>query len=50
MNLMEIIGVTCTPSSAFDSLGEGYIRFALVLPVEEINEAISPIKESNILF
>lgn len=50
MNLMEKTGVICTPGSAFGSLGEGYVRFALVLPVEEINEAISRIKESNILY
>ncbi len=50
MNLMEKTGVICTPGSAFGSLGEGYVRFALVLPVEEINEAVSRIKESNILY
>ncbi|MBE6049312.1 MAG: aminotransferase class I/II-fold pyridoxal phosphate-dependent enzyme [Clostridium sp.] len=49
LKLMEETGVICTPGSAFGSLGEGYVRFALVLPVEIINEAISRIKESNIL-
>lgn len=50
MDLMEKTGVICTPGIAFGSLGEGYVRFALVLPVKEINEAISRIKESNILY
>lgn len=47
--LMEKTGVICTPGSAFGSLGEGYVRFALVLPVTVINEAVNKIKESGIL-
>lgn len=49
MDLMEKTGVICTPGSAFGSLGEGYVRFALVLPVSEINEAVNRIKDSGIL-
>ncbi|EKQ57163.1 MULTISPECIES: aminotransferase class I/II-fold pyridoxal phosphate-dependent enzyme [unclassified Clostridium] len=49
MTLMEKTGVICTPGSAFGTLGEGYVRFALVLPISEINEAIKAIKESEIL-
>lgn len=49
MDLIDETGVICTPGSAFGSLGEGYVRFALVLPVTEINEAISRINESGIL-
>lgn len=49
MELVEKTGVLCTPGSAFGSLGEGYVRFALVLPVETIEEAINRIKESGIL-
>jgi LL-diaminopimelate aminotransferase len=30
-------------------MGEGYVRFALVLPVEEIQEMIKVIDESGIL-
>ena len=37
MELLEKTGVLCTPGSAFGTMGEGYVRFALVLPVEEIN-------------
>ncbi|MGN0141658.1 MAG: aminotransferase class I/II-fold pyridoxal phosphate-dependent enzyme [Roseburia sp.] len=49
MELMERTGVICTPGDAFGSMGEGYVRFALVLPVEEIREAIRVIDESGIL-
>jgi LL-diaminopimelate aminotransferase len=50
MELMEKTGVICTPGSAFGSLGEGYVRFALVLPVPVIDEAVNKIKESGILY
>lgn len=49
MDLMEKTGVICTPGSSFGSLGKGYVRFALVLSVEQINEGINRIKQSNIL-
>ncbi|WP_294403776.1 aminotransferase class I/II-fold pyridoxal phosphate-dependent enzyme [uncultured Clostridium sp.] len=49
MELMEKTGVICTPGSAFGSLGEGYVRFALVLPVPVIEEAVNKIAESGIL-
>lgn len=38
-----------TPGDAFGSMGEGYVRFALVLPVEVIEEAVKVIAESGIL-
>ncbi|MBQ4283742.1 MAG: aminotransferase class I/II-fold pyridoxal phosphate-dependent enzyme [Lachnospira sp.] len=40
MQMLENTGVLCTPGSAFGNLGEGYVRFALVLPVETIKEAV----------
>lgn len=49
MDLMEKTGVICTPGDAFGSLGEGYVRFALVLPVEEIREMVQVVKDSGIL-
>ncbi len=49
MELMEKTGVICTPGSAFGTLGEGYVRFALVLPVSVIEEAVDRIRESGIL-
>lgn len=49
MELLEKTGVLCTPGSSFGSLGKGYVRFALVLPVETIKEAVLKIKNSKIL-
>lgn len=49
MELLEKTGVLCTPGSSFGSLGKGYVRFALVLPVEKIKEAVLKIKNSKIL-
>ncbi len=48
MELLEKTGVLCTPGSSFGSLGEGYVRFALVLPPEEIKEAVKAIEVSGI--
>ncbi len=47
--LLEKTGVLCTPGSAFGSLGEGYVRFALTKTVEETQMAIKMIDESGIL-
>ena len=41
-------GVICTPGDAFGSMGEGYVRFALVLPVETLREIIDVIDKSGI--
>lgn len=49
MELMEKTGVICTPGSSFGSLGKNHVRFALVLPVDTIIEAISQIEKSGIL-
>ena len=49
MELMEKTGVICTPGDAFGSMGEGYVRFALVLPVEAIRELIDVIDKSGII-
>ncbi len=35
--LFEETGILCTPGSSFGSLGEGYVRFALVLPADTIH-------------
>lgn len=47
--LMEQTGVICTPGTAFGSLGEGYVRFALVMTPEQLDEVIRVIDESGIL-
>lgn len=49
MELMEKTGVICTPGSSFGSLGEGYVRFALVLPEEKLQEAVESIRASKML-
>ena len=47
--LIDKAGVICTPGSSFGPSGEGYVRFALTMPVEKIGEAVNAIKESGIL-
>ena len=49
LELMEKSGVICTPGSSFGPLGEGYVRFALTMPVERIHEAVKAIQESGVL-
>ncbi len=36
LKLFHETGILCTPGSSFGSLGEGYVRFALVLPADTI--------------
>ena len=49
MTLIDKAGVICTPGSSFGPGGEGYVRFALTLPVEKIAEAVKAIADSGIL-
>ena len=49
MALMEKAGVLCTPGDAFGSLGEGYVRFALVLPPQQLQEVVQAVKDSGVL-
>ncbi len=49
MELIEKCGEIVTPGSAFGRLGEGFVRFALVLPQDKIKEAVKSIENSNIL-
>lgn len=49
MDLMERSGLICTPGSAFGSLGEGHVRFALVQPVEKIREIVAAVDVCGIL-
>lgn len=48
-SLMERTGLLCTPGSSFGPLGEGHVRFALVLPPEQIHQIIADVDESGIL-
>ncbi len=47
--LLMRTGVLCTPGSSFGEMGRGYVRFALVLPVETIEEALEKVNASKIL-
>lgn len=49
LDLIERAGVITTPGGSFGPLGEGYTRFALVLPPEKIKEAVQSIADSGIL-
>ena len=49
MELMEKTGMIVTPGTAFGDLGEGYVRIALVHPVETIEKVVRIVKESGIL-
>lgn len=49
MELLDKTGVICTPGSSFGSLGEGHVRFALVLPVPVIQELVEVIGGSGII-
>ncbi len=49
MDLLDRAGVLCTPGSSFGPHGEGYVRFALVLPPDQIHEALASIQASGIL-
>ena len=48
-DLIDSSGLVCTPGKAFGPGGEGYVRFALVLPEEDIKRMIVSVDESGIL-
>lgn len=48
MELMEKAGVIVTPGASFGPHGEGYVRFALVLPPKKIREAVAAIQRSGL--
>ena len=47
--LLERTGLLCTPGSAFGTLGEGHVRFAMVQPVEVIREIVAAVGDSGII-
>lgn len=49
LELMEKTGVICVPGEGFGALGNGYVRFALVVPPERMDEAVRRISQSGIL-
>ena len=49
LELIDKAGVICTPGFSFGPSGEGYVRFALTLPVERIREAVASIAASGVI-
>ena len=49
LELIEKAGVICTPGASFGPSGEGYVRFALTMPVEKIQAAVAAIAASGVL-
>ena len=49
LELMDKSGVICVPGLSFGAQGEGYVRFALVVPPARMEEAVRRIADSGIL-
>lgn len=49
LELMDRTGIICVPGLSFGAQGEGYVRFALVVPPERMEEAVGRIADSGIL-
>lgn len=49
MELLEKSGMLCTPGSSFGERGRGHVRFALTLPVSEIEKAVQAVAASGII-
>lgn len=49
LELMDKTGVICVPGESFGEMGQGYVRFALVVPPERMAEAVKRIQDSGIL-
>ena len=49
LQLIEKAGVICTPGSSFGPSGEGYVRFALTMPVQRIEQAVAAITASGMI-
>ena len=49
LQLIEKAHVICTPGSSFGPSGEGYVRFALTMPVEQIEKAVASIAASGMI-
>lgn len=49
MELLDRTGLLCTPGSSFGEHGKNHVRFALVLPPEQLKEAVEAVRLSGIL-
>ncbi|MBM6815978.1 aminotransferase class I/II-fold pyridoxal phosphate-dependent enzyme [Olsenella uli] len=48
LELMECSGVIVTPGASFGPSGEGYVRMALVMPPDELREAVAAIAAAGL--
>ncbi|MBS4959722.1 MAG: aminotransferase class I/II-fold pyridoxal phosphate-dependent enzyme [Clostridiales bacterium] len=48
LDLMDKTGLICVPGNSFGSLGDRYVRFALVLPEDKMEELVSAVDQSNL--
>ena len=48
LELMERSGVIVTPGASFGPSGEGYVRMALVLPPDQLREAVHAIERAGV--
>ena len=46
--LLEDVGVSIAPGTAFGSLGEGYVRISLGMSTERVREAMERLKSSDL--
>jgi LL-diaminopimelate aminotransferase len=44
-HILENAGVLTTPGNGFGAPGEGYVRFALTVPVQRMNEAVERLRK-----
>ncbi len=47
--LLEKTGVVCVPGASFGDLGEGFVRMALIQPVDVLKKAVQKIAESGMI-
>jgi LL-diaminopimelate aminotransferase len=47
--LLEKSGVICVPGSSFGERGRGFVRFALVLPPQQLRQAVEAIRDSGMI-
>jgi LL-diaminopimelate aminotransferase len=45
-HILEKAGILTTPGNGFGAPGEGYVRFALTVPVDRMKEAVERLKKA----
>jgi LL-diaminopimelate aminotransferase len=50
MKLLQETGIVVTPGNAFGSGGEGYMRISLIAECDQLEEALSRMRQANITF